>query len=437
MPTLCSQPQRAGLVAVGGAAGLVAACIVLGLGLRADGVRLYLGGPLLAGSWDPRLPIAAAIPVLVGLVVVATARIRLPWPGLLGASAVAAAAWAVSLASVDGRDGLLRGVSSVHDYLADVPRVDSLAGLLSGYVGNISADAADPWTTHVGGHPPGALLVFTVLDRLGLGGPGWAAALCIAVGVSALPAVLITARAVAGEQLARAAAPYLVLTPAAVWLATSADALFLGVSAWGIAALAVAVRATGRSADALALAGGVLLGAAVFLSYGLMLLGPLAVAVVVVRRRLRALVVGALGVLAVVGAFAALGFWWVSGLLTTMERVSEGPAAMSRPSWFFLLANLAVVAIAIGPAGVAGLGTALGTPARRTAAVVLPLVTLAAVLLADVSLLSKGEVERIYLPFFGWLLTATALLAPRWRTGWLLAQAGTALSVQLLVRTSW
>ncbi len=437
MPTLRSQPQRAGLVAVGGAAGLVAACIVLGLGLRADGVRLYLGGPLLAGSWDPRLPIAAAVPVLVGLVVVATARIRLPWTGLLGASAVAAAAWAVSLASVDGRDGLLRGVSSVHDYLADVPRVDSLAGLLSGYVGNVSADAADPWTTHVGGHPPGALLVFTVLDRLGLGGPGWAAALCIAVGASAVPAVLITARAVAGEQLARAAAPYLVLTPAAVWLATSADALFLGVSAWGIAALAVAVRAAGRSADALALAGGVLLGAAVFLSYGLVLLGPLAVAVVVVRRRLRALVVGALGVLVVVGAFAALGFWWVSGLLATMERVSEGPAAMSRPSWFFLLANLAVVAIAIGPAGVAGLGTALGTPARRTAAVVLPLVTLAAVLLADVSLLSKGEVERIYLPFFGWLLTATALLAPRWRTGWLLAQAGTALSVQLLVRTSW
>ncbi|MDQ3454677.1 MAG: hypothetical protein M3513_04240, partial [Actinomycetota bacterium] len=228
MPTLRSQPQRAGLVAVGGAAGLVAACIVLGLGLRADGVRLYLGGPLLAGSWDPRLPIAAAVPVLVGLVVVATARIRLPWTGLLGASAVAAAAWAVSLASVDGRDGLLRGVSSVHDYLADVPRVDSLAGLLSGYVGNVSADAADPWTTHVGGHPPGALLVFTVLDRLGLGGPGWAAALCIAVGASAVPAVLITARAVAGEQLARAAAPYLVLTPAAVWLATSADALFLG-----------------------------------------------------------------------------------------------------------------------------------------------------------------------------------------------------------------
>jgi len=438
VPTLRSQPQRAGLVAVGCAAVLVAGCVAIGLHLRADGVRLHLGGPLLAGSWDPRLPLAAVFPVLVVFAVVATARIRLPWRGLLGASAVAAAAWAVSLAYVDGRDGLLRGVSSVHDYLADVPRVDSLGRLLSGYVGNVSADTAEPWTTHVGGHPPGALLVFTVLDRLGLGGPGWAAALCIAAGASAVPAVLIAARAVAGERLARAAAPYLVLTPAAIWLATSADALFLGVSAWGIAALAAAAgQAPGRRADALALGGGLLLGAAVFLSYGLLLLGPLAVAVVLIRRRLRVLVVGSLGVLAVVGAFAALGFWWLSGLLATMQRVAEGPAAVSRPGWFFLLANLAVVAIAIGPAGVAGLATALGTPARRTAAVVLPLVTLAAVLLADVSLLSKGEVERIYLPFFGWLLTATALLSPRWRTGWLLAQAGTALSVQLLVRTSW
>lgn len=437
MPSLRSQPQRAGLVAVGLAGALVAGALIAGLRLRADGVRLYLGGPLLAGSWDPRLPAAVVFPILVALGVIAAARVALPWGRLLAACALAAAAWAVSLAYIDGREGLLRGLSSYHDYLADVPRVQSLAGLLSGYVGHVRVDSVDPWTTHVGGHPPGMLLLLTVLDRLGLGGAAWAATLCIAVGASAVPAILIATRAVAGERRARAAAPYLVLTPAAVWLATSADALFLGVSAWGMAALAVAAASTGRRCDRLALLGGLLLGASVFLSYGLVLLGPLAAAAVLVHRRLRPLVVAAAGVLAMVGAFAAAGFWWVSGLLATMMRVADGPAALSRPGSFFLWANLAVAAIAIGPAGVAGLGHALGTPARRTVAVVLPLAALAGIVLADVSLLSKGEVERIYLPFFGWLLAATALLAPRRRTGWLLAQAGTALGVQLLVRTSW
>lgn len=437
VPLLRNRSERAGVVAVVLGGVLVTVALLVGLALRADGVRLHLGGPLLAGGWEPRLPVATIVPVLVAIAVIAGSSRRPRWPYLLAGSAVAAAAWAVALAFVDGAEGLLRGVSSQYDYLADVPRVDSLAGTLAGYVSHISAESADPWTAHVAGHPPGTLLLFAVLERLGLGGAGWAAALCIAAGASAVPAILIATRAVAGEDVARAAAPYLVLTPAAIWLATSADALFLGVSAWGIAALAVSATGTGRRADLLALVGGLLLGGTLFLSYGLALLGPVVLAGVVVHRRLRPLLIGALGVLAVGAAFALAGFWWLSGLLATMQRVAEGPAAVDRPEAFFLVANLAVAALAIGPAGVAALGTAITAPARRSLAVVLPAAALVGILLADASLLSKGEVERIYLPFFGWLLTATAVLAPGWRRGWLLAQAGTAVSVQLLIRTSW
>ena len=37
------------------------------------------------------------------------------------------------------------------------------------------------------------------------------------------------------------------------------------------------------------------------------------------------------------------------------------------------------------------------------------------VLLADVSQMSKAEVERIWLPFVPWLLISCALLPERWR----------------------
>ncbi|MBA2390840.1 MAG: hypothetical protein H0V67_11365 [Geodermatophilaceae bacterium] len=419
------------------AALLVAGSVAVGLVLVANDVLLYLGGPLLAAAWDPRLEPGVLAPVLVGgALLLYAGRLAggLAWARLLPLAGLAAAAWAVALALVDGASGLTRGLSSTHDYLNDVPRVTSIADLLSGYVANIPGDSAAAWTTHVGGHPPGPLLAFAVLDSIGLGGTGWAALLCIGAGASAVPAMLIATRVITGEGAARAAAPFLVLAPAAIWLATSADALFLGVSAWGIAALVVAARA---SSGWLALVGGVLMGATLFLSYGMLLLGPLALAVILVRRNWRVLAVAAGGVLLVMATFAVAGFWWLSGLFATMDRVSSGAAAQSRPAWFFVFANLAVVAVAIGPAGVAGLGQVVSRAHRRTTVALLPLGALAGILIADLTLLSKGEVERIYLPFFGWLLTATALLDEGQRRRWLVAQAGTALAVQLLVRTSW
>lgn len=75
--------------------------------------------------------------------------------------------------------------------------------------------------------------------------------------------------------------------------------------------------------------------------------------------------------------------------------------------------------------------------ALPTAAAVLVAAGSAAVLLADLSGLSKAEVERIGLPFGSWLVVACALLPRRRMRGWLAAQAVLALAVNHLLITVW
>ena len=60
-----------------------------------------------------------------------------------------------------------------------------------------------------------------------------------------------------------------------------------------------------------------------------------------------------------------------------------------------------------------------------------------AVVLADLSRMSKGEVERIWLPFVPWLLLSAVALPERWRRPALALQLVTALLVQHLLYTSW
>ena len=77
-----------------------------------------------------------------------------------------------------------------------------------------------------------------MLVRLGLGG-ALAAGLVVTLLAATTPvAVLVTLRVLGAEPLARRAAPFLVLAPAAIWQAVSADAVFAAVAAWGLAALA-------------------------------------------------------------------------------------------------------------------------------------------------------------------------------------------------------
>ncbi len=215
----------------------------------------------------------------------------------------------------------------------------------------------------------------------------------------------------------------------------SADGLFAGVTATGMALLALATRAFargGRAGVPLALTGGVVLGFGIFLSYGLVLLGAVALAVVLAGRSVATLLWAVAGALGVVVVFTAAGFWWFEGYRLVVERYHQGIAA-ERPSAYWVWANLACLVLAVGPAVVAGVRRLRGWGP----VVALVGAALVAVLAADVSGLSKAEVERIWLPFAVWLLPATALLPRGTRRWWLAGQALTALLVNHLVMTVW
>jgi hypothetical protein len=59
------------------------------------------------------------------------------------------------------------------------------------------------------------------------------------------------------------------------------------------------------------------------------------------------------------------------------------------------------------------------------------------VVVANLSQMSRGEVERIWLPFVPWLLVGCALLPERWRRPGLGLQVLVALLVQHLLFTGW
>jgi hypothetical protein len=345
--------------------------------------------------------------------------------------------WALALAGADGASGIIGPLNTSDEYLPDLSHVGGLGGYLSGFVAHVHDPAPGQflWSTHVSGGPPGPLLLFALLARGGLTGPVWASLLVVAVGAAAAPAAMSTARRLAGEDVARRAAPFVAFAPMAIWIATSADALFLGLSAWGVALLAAAAdpATAPRRADVVAVSGGLLLGAALYCSYGIAPLGAVPVAVVLGQRRVRPLLLGAVGVGCVAALFAAFGFWWWTGLTATRVRYAEGIAAL-RPYGYFLVADLAAFAIAVGPAAVAGL---VSLP--RRSGLWWPVGgALVAAVASDLSGLSKGEVERIWLPFAIWLLLPAAMLR---RTvahrGWLAAQIALALLLQLVLVTDW
>jgi hypothetical protein len=424
---------RADIVAVAGVVGLVVAAAVVGRRLLADGVDIFLGWPPLLAVWLPHIgpgtPAAVAAAALVALHGPALAD-RLAWGPLLAAAYAASSVWTVSLALVDGwQRGVVERLASDQEYLHDVARVGDVGTLLATFTDHILTDRPVHWSTHVGAHPPGALLVYVGLDRIGLGSGGAAGVVTMLVGASACVAVAVAVRALGAEDVARRALPFGVLLPGAVWVGVSADGLFAAVLAWGVALLALA---SARRDALAALGAGVVLGVALHLSYGLVLGGLVALAAV---RDRAVLVWAATGVAAVFAAFAAAGFWWFTGLGLTRVIYAQSIAA-SRPYGYFVWADLAAVAFAVGPAVIAGLRRAIAAPAALPrGALLLAAAAFAALLAADLSGLSKAEVERIWLPFAVWLVIPCALLdRPR---RWLAAQALLALAVNHLLLTVW
>ncbi|SNY46928.1 hypothetical protein [Actinoplanes atraurantiacus] len=411
-------------------AALVVAAIVAGALLGWAGRPVHASAAPLFGHVLPHAGPGTPVAIAVALAVIRWGpglAERLPWRPLLAATWVAAVAWVFALALVDGwQRGVAGRLTTPYEYLAEVPGVTDVPAMLRGFAGRIVDGGPEPWTTHVAGHPPGALLVFVGLDRLGLGGGGWAAVVCIVAGALATAAIMVTLRALGDERAARVAAPFLVLFPGAVWIGASADGLFAGVAACAVALLAVGLSRPARWAVA---AGGAGLAVCAYLSYGLVLLALPALAVVVLRRtRWPLLIWAVLGAAAVVAAMTLLGFAWWDGFFLVRRRYYQGLAS-DRPYAYWVWANLAAFALCAGPAAAAILRRGRRSP--------LVLGWAAAVLAADLSGMSKAETERIWLPFAIWLPAAAALLPRPDRRWWLAAQAGTALLVNHLVLTAW
>ncbi|WP_328731286.1 hypothetical protein OHT20_08620 [Streptomyces caniferus] len=455
---------RLDLAAVAGGALLVTVAALVGTAIeRADG-SLHVNWPPLYASWFPHLgpgtPAALAVAVVVTVHGPSLAA-RLPWRRLVLTGWAAALAWTGSLALVDGwRTGIANRLTTAYEYLTVIRRFDDLGPALRDFTHHILNNAPDHWPAHVAGHPPAAVLTFVGLDRIGLGGGGWAGLWCITAGTSAVAAVLIGLRALTDEATARRAAPFLVLTPAAVWMGTSADGYFAAVAAWSLALLALA--ATGRALPrrspggapmraAAALASGLLFGLTCYLSYGLTLIALIAAAILLLTRTVRPLPLLAAGALAVAAVFTLAGFSWWEGYRLLVERYYQGAAAV-RPYAYWVWGNLACTVLITGPATVAALRRTLAAapaalrglrpsagPLRAPSGRLVVLVTavLLAVLVADLSGMSKAETERIWLPFAVWLPAACALLPAHRHRAWLAAQAALALLVNHLLYTGW
>jgi hypothetical protein len=442
-------------LAVAAGAVLVAAAFVLprlNLGVRS---RLDLGPDRFAtherstpidGAWEIHASWGTLPAILIALAAVVWGPVvaqRLSWRRLTLASWATACGWAFALAMIDGwQRGFAGRLTRGNEYLSDVPAVADIPAMLRTFSSRILEFQPDSWVTHVSGHPPGALLTFVWLDRIGLHGGAWAGLLCLLVGSSAAAAVVIGVRALADEQTARRAAPFVAVAPTAIWVAVSADGYFAGVAAWGIALLAVAVHRAVRFPALVAAGAGLLLGWGVFLNYGLVLLGLPALAVLVSasdwRAVLRALAPAVLAAMVVAVTFAVAGFDWFDGYTLVRQRYWQG-IAKDRPFEYWGWANLACVVCAIGLGSVAGISRVFDRAAirRRSGFHLVLLAMLAAIVFADLSMLSKAEVERIWLPFTVWLTAAPALLPVRSHRVWLALNAAGALLVNTVMVTNW
>ncbi|GAB1691015.1 hypothetical protein [Krasilnikovia sp. M28-CT-15] len=479
-----NRPPRADLIAAAVALGLFATSAVVGATLHLVGRPVHAGAAPLFAHWLPHIgpgtPLAVTVAVLVCWHGPALAA-RLRWRKLLALSYATAVAWTLSLALIDGwQRGIAGRLTTRYEYLHEVPGVTSIPAMVRGFAGRILDFQPDSWTTHVAGHPPGALLVFVWLDRAGLGGGGWAGGLCVLAAALVAVAVPHTVRLLGTGAAARAAVPFAVLFPGAVWSGVSADGLFAGVTAAGIALLAHGV--TRRSAGG-ALAGGMLLAFGCYLSYGLVLMAPIVAAVGILAGRGRRTAWWALAGAALVAAgFTAAGFGWPTGYHLVIERYYQGLASR-RPYGYWVWADLAVLSVAAGPAaavimrratsagwrstvdptgawwtgrrghrmgaraaGRAMTGQRRDSPRRNTIRSVpgsghgrwlLPLAAATAIVAADLSGYSKAEVERIWLPFTGWLMAGAVLIPVADRRTWLAAQAAVALTVNHLLLTTW
>ena len=447
--------RRADHLAVVFALILIAASAAVGRMLLDRGFQLVLPGPPLLAFWAPHVgwgtPLAVLC-VLAGLRLQGAAA-ALPWTRLLLAGWLLNLAWMCSLTLIDGfQTGWVDVLLDPNEYLHDLPRIADPGMFMSEFTHFVAfgpgVDGTNVWTTHVAAHPPLATLLFWTLDRIGLGGGFWAGTLCILVASAASVAMPVVLREVGAEAAGRRAVALVALFPGAVWMAVSADGLFAGVAVSGLALVCLGAN---RRRPLAGLAGGLLLGAAVYLSYGLVLFGLIvlvAPALTLRRHGLRATVwpwlAATFGVVVVAAIHVSLGFDWLVGLAQLRVRYYQGIAS-ERPYAYFVWSNLAAWLVSCSPLLAIGVVRAVTAVSRwrredwsqdRVLALV-ALGGLLAALAADVSGMSKAETERIWLTFGVVTYTSVALLRARQARVALVGAAAWAFLVNHLLETGW
>ena len=448
-------PRGGDIVALGVACALIILAAVVGHEMNRRGLPIVLPRPPLLAFWHPHLGWGTPLAVLcliLGLRLQQVAGV-LTWSRLLLTGWLLNLAWMCSLTLVDGlQRGWIDVLLNPNEYLHDLHRIADPFAFVSSFTHYIAFGPGVGgdlvWTTHVAGHPPLTTLIFWLLARVGLGGGFWAGAVCILIASAASVALPVAISELGAEAAARRIVPFIALFPGAVWMAVSADGLFAGVAVSG---LALVCRGAVRGRILVSMLGGLLLGIAGFLSYGLVLFGFVVLVVVILtvlqrglRRTLVPWLIASIGFVMVAAIHLALGFNWLSGLAALRVRYYQGIASQ-RPFSYFVYANLAAWLISCSPLLAIGIERSMGPLSRdrrgpwtqdRVVAL-LALSGVLAALVADLSGLSKAEAERIWLSFGVIAYASLALLRGR-GAGWaLMGSAMWALLVNHLLNTGW
>ncbi len=422
--------RRRAALAVAGWAALLAVAWLLGQWKEAiTDTSLKLGAMPLFGEWEWHFHPTLLVPVAVGALLVAVLpaiarRARWRW-AVLG---TAAGQVALSLALAVAHSAPWTWIDVQNHYSGQIGEVSAAGGPAAFLDTYTDIQRTGEFKIHLQSHPPGLILFFWAANRIGLSGPLFDNTVTMLAAAAMTTAALLIGREVAGEALARRAAPFLVIVPAAFWH-TNADIIFGGVTLTAVACLILATGSTGARAAWLTAAGGVLAGAAMMLSFSSVLLAVPFLVVAVMRRRWAVIAGGGAVAAAVVLTPLLWGYWWLDGMSATRERYYAGVASV-RGYWYFLLGNLAILALALGPAIAAALAGL-----RDRAMWIVVGSTLAAVAIADVSGMSSSEVERIWQPFMPLILLAgCALVRAR---AWLALQLAVALILTVTLRVPW
>lgn len=415
----------------------------LGLSLTALAVQLHarLGtasAPFI-GVYRLKLDGGTAIaPFVAAVVLLAVLRgwvRRLRWGWLLVSSYVAAAAWTLGLAAVEGGNGLARPMLGNAEYLADLPRIRADP---TGFVRHFITDSGQ-LSVATRQHPPGPGLLLWLLDGVGVHRTAVLGLIIALIGVATVPLVLSCVRALCHEPAARALAPLLVLAPWAIWVAVSMDAvtatLAAGMVACGVRASSPRRRGTG--AVGWSIAAGLLLGVAALFSYAVPWLALSVISVYFVRRRAALNVVTGLAALVPIALAQAAGFVWTRGLSAAQADFSLR-VEPHRSAALWGAVSLVLLLLALGPGSVAS-----ARKVRRTPGWPFLVGAAAAVVFAVGAGLARGEMEHAWLPYFPWLLVAA--VAPEraesriGRAPLLLAGTGALSAIVLagVLRTAW